>query len=90
MKRSKHWRHWDRQGPDREKDRIPPNCFKPGYGPKSKQSETDPSGDAPEWMPPFLPFMPIDPVVPRIPFPGGFFSCANLVNRTHNMDINEK
>lgn len=67
-----HWRHWDRQGPDgKGKDRTPPNCFKPSYGPKCKRSELDPSGDAPEWGPPsFLPFMPIDPVLPRIPIPG--------------------
>jgi hypothetical protein len=74
-----HWRHWDIEGPGgKDEGSSPSNPNKPWPGQKTKlksdQCETDPSGNAPEWTPPFIPFMLLDPLgspvrVPfRIPF----------------------
>ena len=59
---TEHWRHWDIQGPGGDDEGSwPPNPDKPWPGQKKKlkpnQCATDPSGDAPGWMPPTLFFL---------------------------------
>jgi RHS repeat-associated protein len=72
-----HWRHWDIQEPGGgDGGSTPCNPGKRRQNQKKlkgSQSDTDPSGNEPEWTPPstgFIPFMPIDPnLAPiRIPF----------------------
>jgi RHS repeat-associated protein len=67
-----HWRHWDVQKPGgKGGGQCPPDSGKPwptqGDKLKDNQSPTDPNGNAPEWVPPFIPFWPIDPIMPMVP-----------------------
>ena len=75
-----HWRHWDKQDPNgKDQGRYPDNCKKPRKGQKKlkpDQSETDPSGDAPEYKSPdgLFFFMPLEP----LPSPGRFPSLVPI------------
>jgi RHS repeat-associated protein len=73
-----HWRHWDKRDKDNnDQGQCPPNSGKPRPGQeklKENQSETDPNGDGPSWVPrQSLPDAPIPavpvPIIPVDPIP---------------------
>ncbi len=70
-----HWRHWNIQGPSgKDGGSWPPNPGKPWPNQKKlkdNQCETDPSGNAPDWSPPFIPFMPLNPLGNPLRLPTG-------------------
>ena len=62
-----HWRHWDNDNTGGSCPKEKKKMQKKQKEPNPDQSPNDPSGNAPEWSPPFIPFVPIAPIVPPVP-----------------------